>query len=99
LAKLKDDSECETQEETVNFNEFYVNEPQSYISNYWTLKWLLNNSPIFTRQIEQFTPENLLIFKERIFTLTGANGFGRLEMAAPDVMQIRETDLIKKKTH
>jgi hypothetical protein len=89
LAKLEDDSNCETQEETVNFNEFYANEPQSNVSNYWTLKWLLNNSPMFIAQIEQFNPENLILFKERIFALTGANGFDRLEMASPDVMQIR----------
>jgi len=57
--------------------------PFSNISNWWTLKWLLQNSPEFIEQFNKNSGEQLLILKNRIFDLVGENGFEKLEMAIP----------------
>jgi hypothetical protein len=88
VAKLKlEDSDCNLSEYGL-FAGFYAIGSQSKMSNYWSLKWLLNNSPMFVNQIEQLSPANLLVFKRKVFDLTGAKGFDRLELAAPDVMKL-----------
>ena len=70
--------------EIIHISENVANaRPYSNISHWWTLKWLLQNSPEFMEQLSKYTGNPLLIMKKRIFDLLGAIGFDRLEMAIP----------------
>lgn len=70
--------------EIKQFSKNVVNvRPYSNISHWWTLKWLLQNSPQFIELVDKCEETQLLKIKMRIFHFVGENGFEKLEMAIP----------------
>ena len=74
--------------ECKNLKEYLTKNSQSYVANYWSLKWLLDNSLDFQGIVEKQSAEKFMEMKRRIFVLTGPIGFDRLELAKMNILKI-----------
>jgi hypothetical protein len=89
LQKINWQTKAECSEEEQKELQMYLTEaPQSFQSNYWSLKWLLNNSLKFIQTVGKTHTDKFITMKKRIFFLTGEDGYDRLELSNSTLLKM-----------